>query len=348
MYDPKAKPPAECGNFLSDLPRYLGLEDPAFEREAIYPHYRGCPRCQRNLTMAREIAGAFHGIKALRSPLWEDARTITVEKAVSIALRQNRAQLAEVFCELGKAFLIDAVRTPGWIALGRPRLEPQTARKRGISLANDSVLLTSEEGKLQEWNSLRENLVSLQVPADPERLLEESLRYLTIARKIAPSYDRPSIWIGLYHYRKGNFEDTLQENRLVIEKTSSTKRRVEALINSSDTHHMRGDFGLAADCAARACRIDPDEPTAVYNYASFSLMAGDRRNSFETFDRIEAEAETPSPLRSRAHQILSGFGPGPLADFFRRDPSSVDELERDFPRTFAPDVVERVRKEVLS
>lgn len=328
----------DCGDFLADLPRYLQhLGEKTSPHSPLPEHARSCPRCQNNFHTARDIAGAFHGIRTRVAPTMDRGRLLNVERAVSIALRENRSELSELFIEIGRSHLNDATNQTGWIANLSPLQNSQRNLMRGVSIANDSVLMATDTEQKREWDELREGLVATRLPEDRKIALEEAARFFATAQRIAPRSERAAIHVGLAKTSRDAHEEALASYLWVIKEGHSIRRVGEAHINASHCYVETKRFVQAQEHARIGAQFIPEEPTALNNWASAALLAGDRKESFKVWERIESEGDTNTALRERVHgrlRISLGMQ-GSFRSLLEGDTGLCSELGRLFPKTFS-------------
>lgn len=347
MIRPEEFPPKDCGNFLADLPRYLGLEDTALQQEQVYTHYQGCARCRQNLGTAREMAGAFHGVRSRilpRTPL----RHRDVEKAVTLALRQNRAELAQTFFDLGKNLTLEALRThegwkEDWLSGPRPKRDIQGSRTQAVEIANDCALLAKEQSG-SEWDPWREEAAEFRMPKDTAGLLAESTRYLTVSRRIMPTHESAAVMLAINARLRQDFATAIEIYQRLLQESSNYLRRRDAHNNLAESLLQLRRFEEAASHAKKAHRLDPEQPIVFFTYAHALLLAGRKTEAYASLEAISANERFSRPAKSR----FESFGPGPLADYLKKNFEEIRELESVAPNVYAPDVAQRIRKEVRS
>ncbi len=328
----------ECGDFLADLPRYLQhVGEKTSPHSPLPEHTRSCTRCQNNLHTARDIAGAFHGIRTRITSNVDRSQLRNVEKAVSIALSENRHELSNLFIEIGRTYLNDAANENGLIANLTPLQDPRQNLLRSVSLANDSVLMATEKEQMREWDGIRENLVASRIPQDKERLLQEAVRFFTTAQRITPRNERAAIHVGLAKIQQNQQEEALASYLWVIQEGHSIRRVAEAHINASYCLADAKKFHQAKEHAKTATRLFPEEPTAFNNWAVYSLLSGDRKESFSAWEQLEEEGEANPGRRERVQQVLEiSLGQSkPFRAFLEKESLLRKELANRFPKTFS-------------
>lgn len=353
MMRPEQIPPKECGNFLADLPKYMGLDEPALERENIYPHYSVCPRCRQNLGTAREMAGAFTGMKArITAPaaakVAVGSRLETIENAVRMALRSNRAELSQVFTDLGKSLYIEALRLnevwdTRWVATG-PLRDVPSYRKVGMDLANDSVLFCKATKEKDIWNETQEELVRNPAQNTWQNCLNESLRYLVVARRLDSQNEAATIDLAQNYFLRKEVKQAMEAANQILKESSAVLRLTQAHNNLGSYLYSEGRIKEALEHCMAARRLSPLEPTVTSNIAAYALQLGDRELAFATYEAIDADANAAS----RARGLIECVHRKALALYCRNFPKDLHRLETEFPHIFAPDVSKMLRSEVSS
>lgn len=333
-----------CIAFEKDIHLFVDHElvDDGVSRLA--QHLEACSSCADFVDDLRQLA-ALH---RQAGPMIDEAIAGMVDKhalfesITKTLLADKRNELASLFYELGKAYVLvgnDAMSG----SLKRsvvPLVEAVDIRAttaHGRQLARKGIDLEAEAGAERESGSLfsrSRRLFSSSSRANAgaltngRRLLEEALR-------IEPELDEARMYLGFHHMLTGRFDRARIEFRRVYRTSSSSLHRMMAAQMLGNVHASVGDYGQAIECYEEVVSSDllDTEPrlfTSIVNLAVNCAKAGRVVQAVEHFkdlvSRFPTQIEKTRALLARKQGFTA---------LLERQDSLQQDLRRNVPSLFA-------------
>lgn len=332
-----------CLDFEQDINLFVDHELPAAETGRLVAHLDGCDDCRGFVDDLRKLAS----LNVAAAADFDKARVDLVDKHALFAsvtdtlLDDKRAELARLFYELGKAYLLKANRMISGelqrsVLPTREPVDIRSATGRGRRLAREADEL---EGAVpdRESGSLfgrsrrlfsSSSRAGSSALANGRRLLEESLG-------LDASLDEARLYLGFHHMIAGRFDRARVAYREVYLHGADPVHRMMALQMLGNVHASGGDYEQAIHCYTEVVESGflDDEPrlfTALVNLAVNCVKVGRVTQGIDHFRDLVRRFPTRVDQTRALLRRKQGF-----AALIDRHTTLADDLRRQIPVLFA-------------
>lgn len=321
---------AICHQIEVDLSAMIDGElDPASVRRVMV-HSDVCDSCGSFLQGIRAQARAHREVSS--EPRQEPSQS----RALRAQLMQNRRQLARIFYELGRGYVLMGT-SPGFsrIVAQEPVPIPDISA-RGRQLLDEVTRLVDGSAGT-EWVQARE-LFDGGAMSTPTENMAKGTRLLCEALMLFPEYHEARIYLGHAYHISEEHDLARRELNVVLELASDPSIRAFALENLGNVYLEQGEPSAAIPLFLEVVEsgVIDREPRFFTVYFNLALAAG----LLEQFDdcrgwlsRLRAEFPHKSRIigdelraRTRLHAVMASHGEV-LASF-------AAEFPGWFPRSF--------------
>jgi protein O-mannosyl-transferase len=159
------------------------------------------------------------------------------------------------------------------------------ATRRQVRLWKDTPTLFAATLRVNPENGVAHN--SLGVELMVEGRLEEALRELQTAERIAPAYVEPHLNLGQVLHRLGRDAESVREFRIGL---AARPDDPEVLVHLAQSTLGAGDLVEAIRLSRRALELRPDDPAALRQLALALGLQGDVPGAIALLRRAESRA----------------------------------------------------------
>jgi tetratricopeptide (TPR) repeat protein len=335
-----------CVAFEHDINLFVDHELDAAGSDRLVAHLESCEGCRdyledlRSLAeMHRETAAADVEARAMAELVDRHALFASITRTL---VQEKRAELARLFYELGKAYILRANEA----IHGRPQrsvlttsqpVDIRAATDRGRRLAHEGEELSAAGTPDQESGSLfrRSRGLFRASSRAGAAALTTGRRLLEQALVIRPELDEARLYLGFHHLLSGRNDRARLEFRRVYREGRDTVHRMMALQFLGNVHSTAGDYSRAIECYEEvvASGIDATEPrlfTSLLNLAVTCAKAGQPTRCVRHFSefvlRFPARVDQARGLLARKENFTAVLS---------RESSLHAELRRQVPALFA-------------
>lgn len=336
-----------CVAFEHDINLFVDHELAESESGRLVQHLESCGACRDYVDDLRELAELHRQTAAVDV----DARAIEqlVDRHALFAaitrtlVHDKRAELARLFYELGKAYVLlanDAIHghpLRSVLTASQP-VDIRSATDHGRRVAQEGEELSSAAGTPdRESGSLFRRSRGLFRAASRagSGALATGRRLLEQALAIRPELDEARLYLGFHHMLAGRNDRARLEFRRVYHDGHDPIHRMMALQFLGNVHSTAGDYARAIECYEEVASsgVDSREPrlfTSLLNLAVTCAKAGQPARSVRHFSefvvRFPARVDQARTLLSRKESF---------AAVLRREADLHDQLRRQVPALFA-------------
>jgi tetratricopeptide (TPR) repeat protein len=336
-----------CVAFEHDISAFVDHELDAAGSDRLVAHLESCGACRDYLDdlrelaeMHRETAAADAEARAMAQLVDRHALFASITRTL---VQEKRAELARLFYELGKAYVLRANEA----IHGRPQrsvltashpVDIRTATDRGRRLAQEGEELSAMGGQPdQESGSLfhRSRVLFRGSTRAGTAALATGRRLLEQALVIRPELDEARLYLGFHHLVSGRNDRARIEFRRVYREGRDPVHRMMALQFLGNVHSTAGDYLRAIECYEEVVSsgVDATEPrlfTSLLNLAVTCAKAGQPARCVHHFSefvlRFPARVDQARGLLARKENF---------AAVLSRESSLHAELRRHVPALFA-------------
>ncbi len=337
-----------CVAFERDISLFVDHELPPAGNPRLIDHLQACPPCRDYVNDLREMAALHQTVDseadaALADMIDRHALFASITKTL---LRDKRDELARLFYELGKAYVVagnEALsgRDHRSVMLVRRPVDIRTTTDRARRLAREgealSIATPEPAADARETGSLFRR--SRQVFSSSARAgagaLANGHRLLREALALRPDFDEARLYLGFHHMLTGRHDRARIEFRRVYRDGRDPVHRMMALQFLGNLHSTLGDYGRAIECyeevvASGLVESEPRFYTSLVNLAVSCAKAGLASRCVQHFSelvaRFPSQVDQTRALLSRAESF---------AAVLRRQADLHDTLRRRVPALFA-------------
>lgn len=336
-----------CLAFERDINLLVDHELAAADRPRLAAHLQDCPACRgyvddlRELSaMHRDVARAEDEAQAMAALVDRHALFAGVTRRL---VQDRREELARLFYELGKAYVLLANRS-GQAPVQRsvlPAAAPvdiRGASERGRRAAQQGEELAAAGSEPdRESGSLfrRSRRLFQSASRAGSGALATGRRLLEQALAIRPGLDEARLYLGFHHMLAGRNDRARVEFRRVYREGRDPVHRMMALQFLGNVHSGAGDYERAIECyeevvASGADRAEPGLSTSLLNLAVTCAKAGRAERSVRHFtefvERYPSRVDQARSLLSRKEAF---------AAVLSREAGLHAALRRQVPALFA-------------
>ena len=336
-----------CVAFERDINLFVDHELPAAESPRLAAHLQACGACSgyvddlRALSaMNRETVRAQDEVRAMAEMVDRHALFAAITRRL---VQDKRAELARLFYELGKAYVLLAnqsaqglVQRSVLTATAPVDIRGATDRGRRLVLEGEGLNAAGGEPDRESGSLFRRSRRLFQSSsragaaalATGRRLLEQALA-------IRPELDEARLYLGFHHMLTGRNDRARVEFRRVYRAGREPAQRMMALQFLGNVHSSAGDYQRAIECyeevvGSGAVAAEPRLFTSLLNLAVTCAKVGQPRRSVRHF--TEFVARFPARV-GQARALLSRKEA--FAAVLRREADLHEELRRQVPALFA-------------
>lgn len=336
-----------CLAFERDINLFVDHELADADRPRLAAHLQDCGACRGYVDDLRELSALHRDVARVEDEARAMAALVdrhALFAAVTRRLVQDRrGELARLFYELGKAYVLLANRT-GQTQVQRSVLasaapvDIRAASERGRRAAQQAEELAAAGGEAgHETGSLfrRSRRLFQSASRAGAGALTTGRRLLEQALAMQPGLDEARLYLGFQHLLSGRNDRARLEFRRVHREGRDPVHRMMALQFLGNVHSSVGDYERAIECyeevvASGADRVEPGLATSLLNLAVTCAKVGRVERSVRHFteyvERYPSRVDQARSLLSRKETF---------AAVLRREASLHAELRRQVPALFA-------------
>ncbi|MBK8979269.1 MAG: tetratricopeptide repeat protein [Planctomycetes bacterium] len=344
-----------CTQIQIDLSAMLDGElDPASVRRVMV-HSDVCPSCARFLEGIRLQARSHRQLHAVLTATPEqriavpcDYGTVRygdrarVEGTLSVRvadlrrqLTENRRQLARIFYELGRGFVLLGISPNFSRVVAREPVPIPDMYQRGKILLDEVARLAGPDAEAvgQEW-VLARDLFGESWSRSPEDNLRKGIELLRETLSLDPDCHEARIYLGHAFHVAGCADDACAEFRAVLDRAEDLGTRGFALLNLGNVHLDAGRPGEAQQLflelvESGAVRLRPQFGLIYFNLALTYGMQGRYEECRTWLERLDTEL--PHKRRMIADEFRNR---GDFVASLSRNPEIYRQLSDRFPSWF--------------
>jgi len=336
-----------CRHLEADLSSFVDGELDAIDGGRVMEHLEECPRCREYIESLRRFA-AFHRAgfdpEALAGSL--DGKGLFREITGEL-LREKVERVAELFYQLGKAYLTRGFARRGRVGRGprarrvrhdmatppRPIDRTRTKANRIFREAGDLASAGGHSGKALKRARGFFRAVRTRGGDDLEigrRFMEESLA-------IDPDRPEPRIFLGCYYYVGARKYEAAREQfrKVLLLPGLSDEHRAEALLNLGLTHNIECRYEEALACFREVVKRGiPKKHPRFYRCLLFLAVTHAKLGEYE--ESVEGFHRAVRDFPSRVDEIRKDLVEMPsFQQVVSAAPRFRAALERRVPVLFA-------------
>jgi hypothetical protein len=253
----------------------LGLRrllDPGggMEQEALAAHARACPDCGTLLVVAREVATGVGAARAAIDAVEPRSYVRDFSRLLERALDEHRRALADLFHEIGKAYVYETSAERLKIVTLRPPGDPGSLRER----ANRALASARSLAPIPLAWSVEGEILHMPELPDPHVKVYAAGRFLEASLRLEPGNEPALGWLAAQREASGELNEA--RNLFVrIARESSPPTRSRALASIARFRCREHDYAAALAIATAASHLGPREPGPVANLALYALYLGE-------------------------------------------------------------------------
>lgn len=323
----------------------------------VMVHSDLCPSCRRFLDSIRSLARTHRdlhtcltadGDAMVEMHVGADGRHKVTLQAAALRrqLTENRRQLARIFYELGRGFVLmglspsfsrvvarEPVPIPDMFQRGRNLID-EVSRLRdgpGVASAPAEAQVGSDWGA--EWVRARE-LFGTGRLGTPGENLAKGKELLGEALQLCPDFHDARIYLGHAHQLAGELASARDQFRAVLDDADDVCTRAFAQFNLGNVYLDAGELQLAAECFRELVDAGAVRERPMFGLIYFNLAL--TYGMQERFDECAAwlarlYAEMPHKRRMIADEFRSR---AQFLGFLERHPGVYDSFSERFPCWF--------------
>lgn len=336
-----------CRGLEGDLNAFVDGELDTLDTAKVMNHLEACPHCRDYVDALRRFA-AFHRTsfdpEALSSGM--DGQGLFQEITGEL-LQEKVARIAELFYQLGKAYLTRGFARRGRVGRGpearrvrhdmasppRPIDRTRSKANRVIREAGDLAHAGGHSGKTLR----RAKGFFRAVRARNGEDLEIGRRFMEESLAIAPERPEPRIFLGCYYYVGARKYAAAREQlrKVLLLPGLSEEHRAEALVNLGLTYNIEYRYAEALACFREVVKsgIHRRHPR-FYRCLLFLAVTHAKLGEFE--ESLQGFRRTVRDFPSRVDEIRKDlFEMRSFQQVISATPRFREDLERRVPVLFA-------------
>lgn len=309
----------------------LGLRrllDPGggMEQEALAAHARGCPDCGTLLVVAREVSSGVAAARAAVDAVEPRSYVRDFTRLLQRAIDEHRRVLADLFYQIGKAYLYETSAERLKIVTLKPPGDPGSLREHAGRTLDGAARLAPT---IPLWTVERELLRNPDL-SDAKAKLHAAGRFLEAALRLQPAHEPATAWLAAQR----EASDREQEARELFERLASAathpESRAQALLHLGRHRCREQELAIALSLAVAARMLGTRHPTSLTNLALYALYVGEERLFRASIETLEGEI--PCHQTRRRLLELTVLSRQPRATAARRERNSwLRTLALQFP-----------------
>ncbi|MHC5209826.1 MAG: tetratricopeptide repeat protein [Planctomycetota bacterium] len=339
-----------CVAFEHDINLFVDHELPEGDGPRLVEHLEACASCSAYLDDLRELAGVHRTLEAdgdadaaLAAVVDKHALFASITRTLVV---DKRTELARLFYELGKAYVLAANRATAEsqarsVLTVRKPVDIRSASEEGRRLAREGEALCAatptHEASGRATGSLfrrSRRLFSASARAgagalaNGHRLLQEALT-------LRPDMDEARLYLGFHHMLCGRYDRARIEFRRVYRQGADPIHKMMALQFLGNVYSTQGDYGHAIECyqevvSSGLIETEPRFFTSLVNLAVSCAKAGYGTRCVQLFtdvvSRFPARLDQVKTLLSRKEGFRA---------LLQQQSTLHDALRREVPALFA-------------
>lgn len=340
--DPREDP---CTQIQADLSAMLDGELDAASVRRVMVHSDACPSCRGFLEGIRLQARSHVQLHAVLTGSEEELEvpvaavgggTITMRVGVAELRRQlteNGRQLARIFYELGRGFVLMGISPNFSRVVAREPVPIPDMFQRGRNLLDEVARIAGPGDVPTEWVRAKE-LFGDDWRRNPAESLRKGVQLLEEALMLDPDFHEARIYLGHAHHVAGDRDRAVAEFQGVLDRAPDVGTRGFALLNLGNVHLESGEFD-----EAQRLFLDLVESGAIEKSPQFGLIYFNLALAYgmqERFDECRRwlqrlYSEMPHKRRMIADEFRSREG---FVASLSRHPEVYESLASSFPCWF--------------
>jgi len=334
-----------CVAFERDINLFVDHELPASQSGRLVEHLQSCGSCRDYVDDLRELSGMHRDVAEAEARALADVvdRHALFASLTRTLVYDKRAELARLFYELGKAYVLLANQSiegraqRSVLPVAAP-VDIRAASERGRRVALEGEELNAAGGEAdRDSGSLfrRSRQLFQSASRAGSGALTTGRRLLEQALVIQPGLDEARLYLGFQHLLGGRNDRARVEFRRVYRDGAHPVHRMMALQFLGNVHASTGDYARAIECYEEVVSSGADarEPrlfTSLLNLAVVCAKAGLPERSVQHF--TEFVARFPARI-DQARTLLSRKET--FAAVLRRQSGLHEQLRCQVPALFA-------------
>ncbi len=346
-----------CAQIQMDLSAMLDGElDPASVRRVMV-HSDACPSCRAFLDGIRAQARSHRELHEVLTAAPDELVRVSLRSGQSAAggqgtvldsavlvlagelrkqLTENREQLARIFYELGRGFVLMGISPNFSRIVAREPVPIPDMCQRGRNLLDEVERLAGGEVAEDvggEWVRARE-LFGEAWGRSPGENLTKGEDLLHEALMLMPEFHEARIYVGHVHHVCGRYDDACRQFERVLEESDDVGIRGFALFNLGNVYLDKGDLAVAERLFLQLIESGVVEVRPQFGLIYFNLaLAYGMQERFEEciawLERLDSEL--PHKRRMIAEEFKSRQD---FVDTLSRHPQVYSYLTSRFPCWF--------------
>jgi hypothetical protein len=301
------------------------------EREELAAHARSCAGCGALLVVAREVVAGAAAARAAVDAVEPRSYVRDFERLVRSALDEHRRALAELFYEVGKAYVYESSGERLKIVALKPPGQPQTLRARAKETFEGAGRLA---GAPPAW-LVEGELLRLTEPADPEAMVQAAGRFLEAALRMEPGHESATSWLASQRQATGRAAEARGLFEWLAHETTTSFWRAVGLMNLGRLSGSTLDFACAIASTTLARDLEPSHPAPPVNLALYGLYIGDLRLARSALAALENIVESDESVHRALRLGLFSESSAVLAVRRGRE-AWMQQLEKEYPTLLPP------------
>ncbi|HHI80478.1 MAG TPA: tetratricopeptide repeat protein [Planctomycetes bacterium] len=296
--------------------------------------------------------------------LWEgmeDWDSPSADSFLGKMVDESRERLADVFYQLGRAYLCLTTNQNFWILTYKEPVPIPEFHDRGkailegVSAGELVPPQVRDKGEREGWLEAR-HLLEGKLDEE-EDLLEKAHRYLLEALSLKAPFPQALIWLGdLWFKRKeyskarASYEEVLRvcpEGEGPVDQATGVPLRVFAIEKLAVLYHHLGDLKQAISFTEEEIRLGavemhPNFSSALWNLGAMRVEMGEVPLALEAFSRLYRDF----PEQIERWFMVFCSRPPEFFEAIEEDPRILSSFERECPEWFGAEA-RRKRKETI-
>jgi len=239
----------------------------------VLVHLEVCPRCRLFFgELRRQVRVHRDAFRMMAGGLGESGRAGGESQA---ELEDDRRRLAQVFYELGKAYVLVSISPSFRREVASEPLPILASRNRGQALLDDYLGgRRFQDRRAQRWNEVRSLLKGRL--GDKGETLRKGIRILEESLHLHGSFFQARIYLGHARNLARDLEGACEEFRRVLRESRQELIRGFALENLGNAYLQMGELEDAARCFRRVVHGDilRREPRFFTSWFNLGLTYG--------------------------------------------------------------------------
>ncbi len=332
-----------CTQIQIDLSAMLDGELDAASVRRVMVHSDACPSCRGFLEgirmqarSHRDLHTAFEGVGWVDVPAADGATVRVGAEELRRQLTANGLQLARIFYELGRGFVLMGISPNYSRVVQREPVPIPDMFQRGRNLLDEVARMAgapTQPSAGSEWVRARE-LFGEEWRRSPSQNIEKGVELLREALHLDPEHHEARIYLGHALHMAGDLARAAVEFRSVLERTEELSTRGFALLNLGNIHLEEGQPDRAEQLFLELVESGAIQDTPQFGLIYFNLaLAYGMQERFDECHRWleRLYVEMPHKRRMIAEEFRSRED---FVDALSRHPSVYANLAHSFPCWF--------------